>query len=492
MDVYTPKVMIVEGIQENIDRMDILCPLGQRDESIAGVKIFTLPSQLHSLHSTRVAILKIEGTTTDTILRAIAARCAGTRYGSRAYVFSASNHLINRLMNDVDVVASYCSSDSAMQRAILDTLNEEGKVWVGSLEKTPAGLTILTLICRISHLIRDGELMVNGRQVIIKTAEPILKEHELDGILSEAVKQIAICHTQHSSVRGSNTMAGTHSPVQSILPRSQREVNSINSGERESGETSALPKSDHYGKNINCIIHGSAKGAKGYDLTMATRQKIHEVLERIVSTGTAINGDFCDQVGMKVGNPSSEAERLKIILKILKTKLRKVKRRERRKEEAAGDDCSEYSASETERGQAARQPGPSEGASRVLSGEQVDAYLHRINNYRLESTPVEIMPCGQGDILLQYLTPASRGCNSQLQRVSQEIQRLLRQRFVKRVKELRPARWPMNIPANYRINRMPTPVHNPKRELFLQRDVSSPPTESTNSIEYAKGGSRIF
>lgn len=191
-----------------------------------------------------------------------------------------------------------------------------------------------------------------------------------------------------------------------------------------------------------------------------SREKAISILRILTSIGFKFDTDAINQIRAKLDLDTPEDLKVKVILKILKTKLRKTKRKERNREsdncrpKDSGMHASKKTSSAGFFGVGEYSSSDSEEALESISAHEAEEILHTLISVQKEKKSSE----KPGARLLEFLRPKPIGIywlnNSKLP----EIKALWRRRLLRAIEVQRPDDWPAVVPANYRLNICKKPV----------------------------------
>lgn len=223
----------------------------------------------------------------------------------------------------------------------------------------------------------------------------------------------------------------------------------------------------------------------------ADRAKVFDVIERLRRCGLQFDEIFFEQVRHKMDLSMPEKSKIRITIKILKTKYRKLKRRERRKEVKINNSCSEDEDSDEEFGQCSQngksgkqagflsdevpelaqnaiyhptdvtgtEPDSIEKGVLPLSKEEYQWILQQMISFK-PIAKTQLMP---GERLLSVIGPDRRDTKWLNQSILPEIHRLWRRRCIWKLQTDSSTTWPKDIQSNYRFNRRTEPLCIPPR-----------------------------
>lgn len=241
-----------------------------------------------------------------------------------------------------------------------------------------------------------------------------------------------------------------------------------------------------------------------------SEEKITQKFAQLEVLGVALDDEFCHQISKKLDLSIPRIHNLKVILKILKTRLRKLKRKDKKKTKSgflvSGKNSGENSDDEEEEevgelpslpslSSPSRSPlssskfSPSGGSNtkRLSSEESQERSLsigtfQKVRNRNLEeaynpmlllldkifkAAPHQQSNFEPGEKLLAAISPSQKDVKGIAQSISPEIFRVFNQRLHRLFSELKPEGWPNAIPANFRLNRRAT-VRVPTTPGFLR------------------------
>lgn len=245
------------------------------------------------------------------------------------------------------------------------------------------------------------------------------------------------------------------------------------------------------------------------------KEKIHDSMEKLQSVGVVLDISFFDQVRQKINLDETELEKLKIIYKIMKTRYRKLKRKEKRKDplQFKGGVSADMSMEENEREEAAHcVPAGSVPASQhsvsictkmepdaeaAFSLSQVDRQMHQQSadtiakassssgfsmtlevaeqhiQFMLKERCTDSSHCEPGERLLELLAPSNRDIAWLNHSALPQVIKSWKRKWIKQILESKPLDWPNAVPDNFRLNVHPKVLTTPKRDQLLRRMQSS-------------------
>lgn len=206
-----------------------------------------------------------------------------------------------------------------------------------------------------------------------------------------------------------------------------------------------VPKDDQYYHDSRSEFE-SFEPANG-DSESLLRQKTIGIIDSLLEKHFEFTEEVFDQIHIKIDEEQNPIQRERIILKILKTKLRKSKRKGKCKG-LDNDEASHLPGSCTgKKWRSTESLGPVPGRSSLdaLKAEQI--------LLRLMSVRKSCQDCpNPGDRLLSLISPVPMGLYWINNVKFPEIKSIWRRRLLKEHKERKPEGWPAVVPENFRLN----------------------------------------
>ena len=247
------------------------------------------------------------------------------------------------------------------------------------------------------------------------------------------------------------------SAVSTLLPSEKSIEGDTSTGSRQAAKTRLDPDIHHHPNNLSEIEAGESTEG---DSPSLIRQKCLSVVNTLLVTGFDFSDDVVRQIQSKIDPGESPFLREKITLKILKTKLRKSKRKDKSKvaERMDGDTkpCPILERTPSTGQNYYQTQGLSDRDA--IAAEKI---LHKLISVS-EKTQEHAKP---GEHLLSLITPSPKGLYWIDNVKVPEIKAIWRRRLLKERQEQRPEGWPLVVPNNYRLNINKKPLTYRSRPL---------------------------
>lgn len=285
------------------------------------------------------------------------------------------------------------------------------------------------------------------------TGEPLLSQHRWVGSPQPRVEQRPTNRTTNQDSGARHTMSraigcpvGSKQPsTKSTLPQSEDSIE----GETSSGSRQAANKcldADIH-RHLDYMSEAEAGESTEGDSPNLVRQKCLSVINSLLTNGFDFSNEVIRQIQSKIDIGESPFLREKITLKILKTKLRKSKRKDKSKITARLDGDTKSSKVLERIASAGETYYQTLGLTHrdVIEAEQI---LHKLISVS-EKTQEHSKP---GEHLLSLISPSPKGLYWINNVKVPEIKSIWRRRLLKEHLERRPEGWPLVVPPNYRLN----------------------------------------
>lgn len=202
----------------------------------------------------------------------------------------------------------------------------------------------------------------------------------------------------------------------------------------------------------------------------ALKEKAKCIMQCLEIIGFKFEGDAIKQIRSKLDLDAPEDTKIKVCLKILKTKLRKSKRKERHRQvDTPSKPTSKIGILNSKTSKPTtyydieKQDCLESKGSPLMDAQEADKMLQILISVEKQAKS----STKPGDKLLELLSPKPLGLywlnNSKLP----EIKALWRRRLVRAKEEKKPESWPDMVPVNYRLNNSKKPIHYRIRDLQI-------------------------
>lgn len=300
---------------------------------------------------------------------------------------------------------------------------------------------------------------MNNRKFCVEESSPT---HPWSDSLPKASRNTAASRTREilDSVHQRSTMSKAigYRPEESKLSAKSTLLSSLDSIEavdaraQRKAATNATSDSDALWPDTNRSDDDAAGSTEG-DSEGLVRQKAICVIESLLAVGFEFTDEVIRQIQSKIDSGESSFLREKITLKILKTKLRKSKRKDKSKV-MVGKDGDSNSTNRLARRQATREnPLPTSGLC-DLGAMEAEQILHKL----ISVTETLQETSKPGERLLSLISPVIKGLYWINNVKFPEIKSIWRRRLLKAHQERRPEGWPKVVPQNYRLNISKKPI----------------------------------
>lgn len=224
------------------------------------------------------------------------------------------------------------------------------------------------------------------------------------------------------------------------------------------------------------------------DETEEYKKRAHDAFLKLHSVGVKIDDTLIVQIREKLDFSQTVNERSTVILKILKTRYRKLKRKDKKKDQGHQGDSDGTSEDEQICSQSPNDP--TKQSITVIDSNPTSTHRIRKKPARpaqypedppmtyemaqeffetmLRATPDKCEPAEPGETLLTKLLPARKDTGWLNQSILPEIFRLWKRRWARETAETRPVDWPKAVPDNFRINVSTNTISSSKRSQLLQ------------------------
>lgn len=264
----------------------------------------------------------------------------------------------------------------------------------------------------------------------------------LDSAHQRSIMSMAIgCRPEESKSSAKSTLLSSLDSIEAADSRAERNA-----------ATNATSASDALWLDANRSDDDAAGSAEG-DSEGLVRQKAICVIQSLLTVGFEFTEEVIRQIQSKIDSGESSFLREKITLKILKTKLRKSKRKDKSKA-MVGKDSDLNSSNRLPRKQATRESGQLKSALYDLGAMEAEQILHKLIS--ITEKPQESSK--PGEHLLSLISPVIKGLYWINNVKFPEIKSIWRRRLLKAHQERRPEGWPQVVPQNYRLTISKRPV----------------------------------
>lgn len=207
------------------------------------------------------------------------------------------------------------------------------------------------------------------------------------------------------------------------------------------------------GRRFEEINDHSNDSINEMDSEDSLKLKIIQVIQNLLLIGYEFSEEVLHQIRQKIDPDESPSVRSKITLKILKTKLRKSRRKDKARINPPNDD---YLNSKISQMNASKKSSRNQGGS--LTGEfEADEILHKLISSSEKSQEISSL----GGQLLSLITPKPMGLYWINNVKFSEIKSIWRRRLLKARQEKKPEGFPAVVPHNYRLNISKKPLPLP-------------------------------